>query len=403
MQRVIICGLCTKDEAQFASSMEELAGLVETAGGTVVASVVQNRPEAVAKTLIGKGKLEELAQVVRTLEADLVVFNSSLSPSQAVNIEVALQCSVLDRTQLILDIFALRARSKEGKLQVAKAQIDYLLPRLNSVHANLSRLGGGIGTRGPGETKLETDRRHLRQQQYKIQKELKQVEKHRTLARKQRQEGLHLNIGLVGYTNAGKSTLLTALTQKETYIKDELFATLDPLTRRWVLPNGLEATLTDTVGFIQDLPTTLVEAFHSTLEEIQTMDLLFHVVDMSHPQHHQQEETVLKVLEELGAAQLPRLTIYTKKDLATTAFTPTLFPNIQVFKGETNLSAKVGTAVEALLKDLWIPYHVHLAPADSAAFYAYQHHTLLSHWELDERGQYYLQGYAPKERKFNEF
>lgn len=293
-EKVIIVGVETEENQRyFAESMKELEQLIDTAAGEVVYRLTQKRPQVDRQTLIGKGKLQELTQLADAYEADLVIFNHELTPRQSQLITDAVGAPVIDRVQLILDIFAMRARSKEGKLQVELAQLQYLLPRLAGQGESLSRLGGGIGTRGPGETKLETDRRHIRNKILGVKRELKAVEAHRERNRQKRQSSEVFQIGLIGYTNAGKSTILNLLTQAESYAKDQLFATLDPLTKKWRFAEGFELTVTDTVGFIQDLPTQLIDAFHSTLEESQGMDLLLHVVDASSSDRILQEQTVL--------------------------------------------------------------------------------------------------------------
>lgn len=295
-------------------SLAELKELAATANANVQMIFTQNRKQIDSAWYIGKGKIEELANVVDELQTDLVIFNSELSPSQVRNIETMVNCKVIDRTQLILDIFAQRARSKEGKIQVELAQLSYLLPRLSGKGLSLSRLGGGIGTRGPGETKLETDRRHIRKRISEINNSLKELQRHRELYRKRRKKNNILQVALLGYTNAGKSTLLNKLSNSNCLAEDKLFATLDPTSRKVKLPNGNEIIMTDTVGFIQDLPHDLVAAFKSTLEEIKEANLIIHVVDASHPNRFEQIEVVEEILFEMKANNIPRLTVYNKKD-----------------------------------------------------------------------------------------
>ena len=284
MEKAVLAAVqTTESDTHFQYSLEELKNLVENTGVEVVGEVTQKRDSIDNRTLIGKGKIQELKHLVEETEASAVVFNQELSPSQVRNIQNEIDVKILDRIQVILDIFAIRATSREGGLQVQLAQLNYLLPRLVGHGINMSRLGGGIGTRGPGETKLETDRRHINRQISDIRKELKKVEDHRDRIRQQRDRTNLFRIGLIGYTNAGKSTVLNALTNSQTYEKDELFATLDPVTRKLELASGLQVTLTDTVGFIQDLPTQLIESFQSTLEESKDVDLLLHIVDASAP------------------------------------------------------------------------------------------------------------------------
>lgn len=295
-------------------SLEELARLVDTAGAEVLSQFIQKRARPDAATFLGSGKAEEVAEFCRSLGADLVIFDCELSPRQGRNLEEITGVRVIDRTQLILDIFARRARTSEGKLQVELAQLNYLLPRLIGKGVELSRLGGGIGTRGPGETKLEVDRRRIRQRIADLKEELENVKKHRDLLRRGRQEAPIPLVSLVGYTNAGKSTILRNLTGADVLVEDKLFATLDPTTRRVILPNNEAVLLTDTVGFIQRLPHHLVAAFRATLEEVVEADLLLHVVDASHPNSSAQIEAVNQVLESLGAAAKPVLMVYNKID-----------------------------------------------------------------------------------------
>jgi len=303
-------------------SLEELGSLVVSAGGEVVDQLIQERAYYDSATLIGKGKLQELAEKKHQLKADLVVFDEALSPAQQRNIEQCIACRAIDRTQLILDIFARRARTREGKLQVELAQLNYLLPRLSGKGIELSRLGGGIGTRGPGETKLETDIRKIRRRIYTIKQELDHVRTHRALHRGLRSSIPLPTISVVGYTNAGKSTLFNQLTQAGTFASDQLFVTLDPLLRRLKLPSKRQAVLSDTVGFINKLPTGLVSAFRATLEEIGQAALLLHVIDVSNPHWAQQRESVLQVLDNLSYASKPILEVYNKVDLIDSAPVP---------------------------------------------------------------------------------
>ena len=296
-------------------SLDELASLTDSAGGVVVDRVAQEREHYDPAFLIGRGKLAQVVDSVREHNVDLVVFDENLSPAQQRNIERKVGCRVIDRTQLILDIFADRASTREGKLQVELAQLDYLLPRLAGRGVELSRLGGGIGTRGPGETKLESDLRKIHQRIHKIKSELERVRAHRGLHRQARSGVPIATVSLVGYTNAGKSTLFNSLTQAGALASSRLFATLDPLHRRIVLPSKREIILADTVGFIHKLPPTLISAFRATLEEIGEADLLVHVIDVSNLHSDQQCESVRQVLADLKIASKPILEVYNKVDL----------------------------------------------------------------------------------------
>lgn len=347
VERVILVGVQRNEtDDAFAYSLEELERLTDTANGQVVATLTQKRERFDSRTVIGKGKMEELKALVEELDADTIIFQNELSPSHMRNIQDVVDCKVLDRVQLILDIFALRARSKEGKLQVELAQLNYLLPRLSGQGKNLSRLGGGIGTRGPGETKLESDKRHIQTQISECKKQLKDIEQHRARSRETRQQSSTFQLGLIGYTNAGKSTLLNRLSDANTYEQDQLFATLDPLTRQIDLCGTHRMTLTDTVGFIQDIPTQLIYAFESTLEESRGVDMLVHVVDTSAENYQSHQETVLKLLKDLSMDNIPVVTVYNKKDKANDLFTPTLLPNIVI-------SALNENDIENLHQFLW--------------------------------------------------
>lgn len=323
-ETAVLVGLQTGQvhEKIWKMAFEELQGLVETAGAEVVSTILQARETPDPATYIGKGKLQELTALVSEMQVDIAVFDSDLSPAQVRNLEQVLNCKVLDRTQVILDIFAGRAQTKEGKLQVELAQLNYLLPRLTGRGAQMSRLGGGIGTRGPGETQLEVDRRRIRDRIADLRRELKKVRSHREVQRQQRKKREIPVIAMVGYTNAGKSTLLHTIIQQfgtgsQTVSagQNRLFDTLDPTARRTTLPDGRTAIFTDTVGFIQELPHQLIDSFRATLEETLEADVLLHVVDVSHPQYDLQMNTVYRVLEELGASDKDIVTVYNKSDL----------------------------------------------------------------------------------------
>lgn len=300
-----------------AYSMDELVQLALTAGVEVVDTLVQNRDKPDSKWFIGKGKVDELHEAIQDYDVNTVIFDQELSGAQVRNLEDILDVKIIDRTQLILDIFAQRAKTREGIIQVELAQLTYLLPRLSGHGKNLSRLGGGIGTRGPGESKLETDRRHIRRRIGELKRQLEEVTRHRKLHRERRKETGVVHLALVGYTNAGKSTLLKALTSADVYIENQLFATLDPTTRALELPSGKEVIVTDTVGFIQNLPHDLVAAFRATLEEANEADLILHVVDASSPMREDQIAVVERILEQLGAGSTPQIMLFNKKDMCT--------------------------------------------------------------------------------------
>jgi GTP-binding protein HflX len=305
-----------RDEWEIRSTLAELERLADTANAETVSTVIQYRDRPDPAWLVGKGKAEEIARTAELQDADLVIFDRELSPAQIRNLENIIPCKVIDRTQLILDIFAQRAQTREGRIQVELAQLQYMLPRLAGRGKELSRLGGGIGTRGPGEKKLETDRRHIRRLIGELKRELEEVKKHRRLHGARRKKSGIPQVALVGYTNAGKSTLLNRLTGAGVLAEDKLFATLDPTSRRLSLPGGTEVILTDTVGFIRNLPHHLVAAFRSTLEQVKEADLLLHVVDSSHPEAAEQIMAVERVLEELDASHLPVLMVLNKADKA---------------------------------------------------------------------------------------
>lgn len=318
IERAVLVGVQEKSEVNGGDVdvlMEELAELARTAGAEIVGELVQRREGVHPGHYVGKGKLDELAALVLAEDAALVICNDELSPAQLRNMSQALNARIIDRTALILDIFAMRARSAEGKVQVELAQLKYRLSRLAGMGTGkaMSRLGGGIGTRGPGETKLETDRRHARNKITRLNKELEEIRQRRGVLRNRRERTGVPIVSLVGYTNAGKSTIMRALSGEDVFVEDKLFATLDTTTRK-VDFNGTEALLTDTVGFIQKLPTDLVMAFKSTLEELSFADILVHVVDSSNPAYQKHMETVYDTLAELGAGEKPVVTVFNKTD-----------------------------------------------------------------------------------------
>ena len=397
-ERVLLIGVALQDSQNFAMSMEELKSLAETAGAAVVATYTQNRDRYDSKSFIGSGKIDEIKPIIEADEIDTVIVNNRLTPRQNANLEEVFGIKVIDRMQLILDIFAMRARSHEGKLQVHLAQLKYMLPRLAGQGVMLSRQAGGIGSRGPGESQLELNRRSIRHQITDIERQLKQVAQNRQTIREKRVSSTAFKIGLIGYTNAGKSTIMNVLTEKSQYEADELFATLDATTKQLYLKDKFEATLTDTVGFIQDLPTELVAAFKSTLEESRHVDLLLHVIDASDPNHEEHEETVLKILEDLEMGDIPRLTVYNKMDLAK-EFTPTLFPHV-------SLSAKSKTAREDLrrviletVKTLFVPFTIKVDTSQLYQVYELNRLALLEDYDFQDQVEV-ISGYISEDNKW---
>ncbi|MDZ5473383.1 GTPase HflX [Bacillus sp. 31A1R] len=401
-EKVILVGCQTvEDDLHYEYSLEELESLTETAKGKVLATLTQKRDRAHPATYIGKGKVEELQALEEQLEADLIIFNDELSPSQVRNLSSSISARIIDRTQLILDIFAQRARSKEGKLQVELAQLQYLLPRLGGQGTQLSRLGAGIGTRGPGETKLESDRRHIRRRIDDIKTQLSVVVQHRDRYRERRKKNKTFQIALVGYTNAGKSTLFNRLTEADSYEENQLFATLDPMTRKMILPSGFGALMTDTVGFIQDLPTTLIAAFRSTLEEVREADLLLHVVDMSNADYFQHEQTVQKLLEDLEIQQIPQITVYNKRDSQHPDFVPTAKTEtvlISAFEEDDRLKLK--QKIEQTVIGLMEPYQVEVPSTEGKLLSQLKNETILRELSFHEEKQVYTcKGYALKDHQ----
>ena len=341
LTRAILIGADT-GEYDAESSMEELAELAKTAGAEELARVLQKREAYEPATVIGEGKLAEVKELCGSLGAELLIFDCELTASQIRNVEDETDVRVIDRTMLILDIFAGRAVSREGKLQVELAQLRYRLPRLMGIGASLSRLGGGIGTRGPGETQLETDRRHIRRRIDKLSAELKELEERRGYARDRRKKDSVQVGAIVGYTNAGKSTLLNLLTGAGVLAEDKLFATLDPTSRAIELPDGRSLLLVDTVGLIRRLPHHLVEAFKSTLEEAACADIIIHVCDVSDPEAAEKADVTLKTIADLGAAEIPVVTVLNKCDLLT--------ENIPEDDSTVKISAKKAQGIDRLLQ-----------------------------------------------------
>ncbi|XJS11404.1 GTPase HflX [Aerococcaceae bacterium WGS1372] len=395
-ERVLIVGVHTDDisDSKFQTLMKEMKALTETAHGLYVGEITQNLDRLDQKSAVGSGKLGEIRDYVIDHDIDLIIFLNELSPSVNMYVENQLEVKVIDRVQLILDIFAQRARSRAGKLQVELAQYQYLLPRIIGQGQALSRLAGGIGTRGPGETKLEQDRRVIRGRIHTIERELKLLEDHRERTRIRRMSGREFNIGLIGYTNAGKSTVLRELTDSDTYVENQLFATLDPLTRKLTINGHNAFTITDTVGFIDELPTELIHAFKSTLEEIRYVDVLLHVVDASHPARNMHEDTVHALMKDLEMDHIPTLTVYNKEDQLQDGFEPTLHPSIVI-------SALDSKGIEKLKQAIWDiciqnaeEFQVEIQPEESELLALYRQKTLVSSIEFNEEYQYYiLSGY----------
>ena len=342
-ERVILVAVSTSDEDDTEASLDELEELADTAGATAIGRLVQNREKIHPGTYLGSGKIGELREMVWEMGATGVICDDELSPAQLRNLESALDTKVMDRTMVILDIFAAHATTSEGKIQVELAQLRYRAARLVGLRSSLSRLGGGIGTRGPGEKKLETDRRLIRTRISALKQELVQVEKHRELIRSGRARGNMKTVAIVGYTNAGKSTLLNKLTGSEVLSEDKLFATLDPTTRLLNLQDGQQILLTDTVGFIHKLPHHLIEAFKSTLEEAKYADYIIHVVDSSNPQAEMQMHVVYETLRELGVMGKKIITLFNKQDVPGACV-------LRDFKSDYSLkiSARTGQGLEEL-------------------------------------------------------
>ena len=394
-ERVLIVGVELQGMENFDMSMEELASLAKTAGAEVVGVYTQKREKYDSKTFVGSGKLEEIAQMVDADKVSTVVVNNRLTPRQNVNLEEILGVKVIDRMQLILDIFAMRARSHEGKLQVHLAQLKYLLPRLVGQGIMLSRQAGGIGSRGPGESQLELNRRSVRNQITDIERQLKVVEKNREVVREKRLESPIFKIGLIGYTNAGKSTIMNALTSKTQYEADELFATLDATTKSIHLTGNLQVTLTDTVGFIQDLPTELVTSFKSTLEESKNVDLLVHVIDASDPNHEEHEKTVLQIMKDLEMLEIPRLTLYNKADKVAD-FTPTQTPYRLVSAKDPDSRTKLQDILLEKMQELFQPFTIQVPFDQAYRIHELETIAILAERSYEETGEVITGYIAPK-------
>ncbi|WP_213667721.1 GTPase HflX [Staphylococcus capitis] len=386
----------TDNQFNFDSTMEELEALSQTCRLNVKGQITQNKEQFDHKYYVGKGKIEEIKAFIEFHDIDVVVTNDELTTAQSKSLNDNLGIKIIDRTQLILEIFALRARSREGKLQVELAQLDYLLPRLQGHGKSLSRLGGGIGTRGPGETKLEMDRRHIRTRMNEIKHQLQSVVEHRERYRNKREQNQVFQVALVGYTNAGKSSWFNVLANEETYEKDLLFATLDPKTRQIQINEGFNLIISDTVGFIQKLPTTLVAAFKSTLEEAKDADLLLHVVDASHPEHRTQYDTVNQIIDDLNMDQIPQAVIFNKKDLCTEAQEAPVAksPYVFVSSRDENDKDKVRNLMIDEIKHHLDYYEETVDSTDANRLYFLKQHTLVDELYFNEDNETYsIKGY----------
>lgn len=397
-ERVILLGVELPETENFEMSMEEIASLAKTAGAEVVSSYRQKREKYDSKSLIGSGKLAEIKAIVEVDEIDTVIVNDRLTPRQNVNLEVELGVKVIDRMQLILDIFAMRARSHEGKLQVHLAQLKYMLPRLVGQGVMLSRQAGGIGSRGPGESQLELNRRSIRHQISDIERQLKVVEKNRETGREKRTESQVFKIGLIGYTNAGKSTIMNVLTNDKQYEADELFATLDAITKQIYLQNQFQVTLTDTVGFIQNLPTELVAAFKSTLEESRNVDLLLHVIDASDPNHAEHEKVVLNLLKELDMLDIPRLAVYNKMDVAE-YLVATAFPNVRISAHDKDACTLLRRLIINEIREIFEPFSMRVHQSQAYKLYELNKITLLDHYDFAQEYEI-ITGYINPKNKW---
>jgi GTPase len=394
-ERAAIVGLITASSRRLQAerSLDELAGLAEAAGASVVLRLSQERPRPDPSTFLGSGKIDALSAACDEADVDLVVVDNELSPAQLREIEARVHRKVLDRTQLILDIFARRARTREGKWQVELAQLEYMLPRLVGSSAALSRLGGGIGTRGPGETKLESDRRRIRHRIQQISRAIDDVRRRRAQLRERRQKQSVPTVSLVGYTNAGKTTLFNLLTREAAEASDALFVTLDPLVRRVRLPDRRELLVSDTVGFIDRLPHTLVAAFRATLEEVNKADLVLHVIDAANSERERHVTAVRRVLDDIGASGVERVDVYNKCDLLEPsevrrlrqADPAALYVSARTGNGRAELIETLASRLSLDVRRVTLEFDAHAPDTPERVARVYRHARVIRHVTLDGR------------------
>lgn len=407
IERALIIAVHLKKESDFdfQASVSEIRSLCETAGLEVVDTVLQNKDRTDHSFYLGKGKIEEIIELKdrEDLEFDVVVVNDELTNAQSKRLNEMLDAKIIDRTQVILDIFAQRAKSREGKLQVELAQLEYLLPRLSGHGQSLSRLGGGVGTRGPGETKLEMNRRHIRNKIHDIKTQLEVIKDHRKRYRENRQKKQMFQVALVGYTNAGKSTWFNKLTESDTFMEDKLFATLDPKSKIMKVNDGFNILLSDTVGFIQQLPTHLIEAFSSTLEEAKYADVIVHVVDRSHPDYMNHIKTVENILSELDMKNIPMLTLYNKKDLIASTVDTTGPHQLVVSINDPEDVYRFKAALVNLIKTEMKSYYIKMLDYDGHTITTLKETTLVESITFNEQSNLYeIKGYENPENGVTE-
>ncbi|HIW11924.1 MAG TPA: GTPase HflX [Candidatus Salinicoccus stercoripullorum] len=391
----IIIAVNTPERKNIESEVNELVNLAESIGVDITGVHVQNRATMDPRSYAGSGFLNEIDLQYEKGSLDYVIVNDEITASQNRAVEEVMDTRIIDRTQVILDIFSLRAHSKAGQLQVELAQLQYLVPRLRGQGINLSRLGAGIGTRGPGETKLETDRRHINQRIKEIRKQLKVIESHRERYREKRNRNQVVKISLIGYTNAGKSSLFNTMAQSDTLEEDALFATLDPKTRRLILPSGFECVISDTVGFIQNLPTTLVESFKSTLEEAADSDFLIHVIDNTAEDLGTHYDTVKSLVRQLDMESIPSVVFFNKTDIDDGRhYTPS---ETHEYVHKDMAPGHINTLLEEFMKKHMEPYQVELPLAETQKLYDLKRHTIVEKEALHEEvEEYHIEGYEPE-------